>query len=482
MSKSKRKMIDIGWREGEEYSEVDMRWFDYHYRMGLVFKELGYEPSEMQLEVHLDRHRTRLVSGGERAGKSYLMAMDGTARTVYNASQGNGSQLVWIMGPDYEQPRVEFRYMAENLMKLGYGLEGRASMPRGTSAAWNARFVGWGELATKTSSDIKKIASSAPDLILMSEAAQQDMEAYLKARGRVAEKRAPLLMSGTFEGSLGWYAEKYERWKGGLGDSKSFSMPSWSNLRIYPGGREDPEIKALEAETPADVFMERYGAVPFRPPTLIFGEFSYERNVSERVVYDKSKPVMLAVDVGYDPGYYHVSALQIVVEDGKKESVWQVDEVHVQRHTGEQVIRMCKRRVWWKSVVGGVIDLAGRQHQGSKSQVEVWLSVGKVFLKSNPVGVREGIERHRTFLRDPGTGEARLMHNPSNVMTLREYGLYKRPKDQEGQAIKPLPIDRNNHAMKPLAYFLFDRYGPVRRAKRAPDRTVTLEYEVGENY
>ena len=469
-----KQLLDI-FDPGVTYTPQDRAWYEYQWMMGTTFEHLGYEPNDLQLGIHMDRHRVRQVAGGERAGKSYLMAKDGVAKTVWHVKQGRYDQLIWILGPDYEQPRVEFEYMLDDLLMSDFKLDGRPRMRRGTSSPWVARIQGLGMMQTKTTSDIRKIASKAPDLILMCEAAQMDIEAYYKARGRAAEKKAPILMGGTFEDSNNWYADMFNKWKSGWGDNKSFSLPTWSNTVVYPGGIDDPEIKRLQFEFPPDLFMERFGAIPHRPHTLMLRMFDYAKHVRDDIVYNPKLPVEITVDPGYDPGYYHVSAIQIIKKDGKKEQVWVIDEIHKSRWLAEKIIRECKRRPWWKSVTGGVIDIAGRAHQGDRSQIEIWRNKARVNLRSNQVSVMAGINRHKTFLIDPETGEPRMFHNPNCVMGLREYGLYKRKPDNERTGIQSLPIDRNNHAMKAYAYYLFDRYGPVERVHRKRGRTSILK-------
>lgn len=455
------------------------------YAENVIFPAMGYEPTPEQWKFHRAKERVRLVAGGERGGKSRASAADMSARATYMAyledekekkdkDYRRQEQLYWIIGPDYTQPRAEFEYVLNDLTTMGFPMIGKPSMPRGGSAPWSVHIAKIGEITTKTSADLKKIASYAPDGVLMAEAAQQEYDAYLKCRGRVAEKRGWLLMSGTFESSLGWYAETFTAWKNGFGTNRSFSLPTWSNTKIYPGGREDAEIKALEAVTPEDLFYERYGAVPFKPHTLIFREFSYEKNVKEWCKFNPDLPVEIAVDVGYDPGAYHVSALQIYNPDGEKEQIWQVDEIHEWRHVAEDIIKIAKNRVWWKNVVGGVMDVAGRAHQGQESHIEIWNEKANLYLRSERVGVSDGIERHRTFLLDPETKKPRLFHNPENIHTLREYTQYKRKPYKDGMIQKDEPIDAHNHAMKPLAYYLYDRYGPVHRERRKKTKVATL--------
>ena len=440
-----------------------------------VFDLVDYEPSPEQWAVHRDNSRVRLVAGGIRAGKSFLSAMDLVARASYMTYLGNiGTQLYWILGPDYEQARAEFTYIEDAFVNCGFTFEGKPSKPEGKSAGWTMRIREVGTVMTKTSSDETKIASFPPDGIIMAEAAQQTHSAYLAARARVVEKRGWLILSGTFEGSLGWYPDAYTAWQKGVNNSKSFSLPTWSNLKVFPGGRDDEEIKQIEAMMPADLFQERFGAVPYKPHTLIFRDFNYVEHVDERIVYKPGQEVWIAVDPGYDPGYYHVSAFQFHGTPGGKEEAWQVDEIHVQRMTAPEVIEMAMDREWWKDVSAGVIDVAGTHHHAQKSHVEIWLEKTSIYLWSNYVGVLDGIERHRTMLMDPETKKPRLYHNPNNVHTIKEYSLYQRRPDKETQNLSAKPLDRNNHAMKSIAYLLMERYGPVEPVFHKSGKIATL--------
>ena len=346
------------------------------------------------------------------------------------------------------------------------------------------------QIVTKSADDVRKLAGVSPEGILMCEAAQCDYEVWLKLRGRLTEKRAWLWMSGTFEGSLGWYPELFNRWQAdNPEDAKSFSIPTWANLAIFPGGRNDPEIKALEATYPADLFMERCAAVPCPPTGLVFREFKYDTHVTAAAKYDPQLPVELAIDPGYATAYY-VGAVQF-----RERHAYLIDEIYAQGEVAEQVIARCKRRPWWKSVHGGVIDVAGKQHPGSKSQVEIWQCEAGVWLRANKVPIVDGILRMRTYLADPADADGKpLLHfNPVCKGVLAEFGKYKYAKDAESRPISELPIDRDNHGIKAISYLLYDRFGPVYRRKRKPtpghnpfssehsDAEFEIEIRSGEN-
>ncbi len=82
------------------------------------------------------------------------------------------------------------------------------------------------------------------------------------------------------------------------------------------------------------------------------------------------------------------------------------------------------------------------------------------------VAVAPGIDRLNTFLRDPASGEPRLTLASACGALLHEFGRYRYHEVQDGRPISELPIDRDNHAIKALAYWLYDRFGPVARPRR----------------
>lgn len=432
---------------------------------------VGYTPSPEQLRAHLSPERLKLIAGGERAGKSLSAAMELFVNVIGVAG------LWWICGPDYEQARAEFDYVLGALQRIGAVAD--VSQPK--IGQCRIQTVFGGEIVTKTADDVRKLAGKAPDGVLLVEAAQTSWEVWVKLRGRVAEKRGWLWASGTFESGARWYQDLWRRWQADNPEGgRSFSIPTWANLAVFPGGLDNPEIKALKASMPADLFMERYGAVPCQPVGLVFREFSFEEHVREIVwrlnVHEFGKltshhgDALAAgmdwpIEIGVDPGY--ATAYSVVACTWLNDQVLVFDEIYAQGKVAEEVIAECKERWWWKKLKGGVIDIAGKQHPGSKSQQEIWRAHG-VHLRANRVGIVEGILRLRTFLKDPETGAPRIFISPKCRGLLDEFGKYRYPREAEQRPISELPIDRDNHSIKALSYWLFDRYGPVARVNRRP--------------
>ncbi len=414
-----------------------------------LWRRAAYEPSPEQRAAHDSHARVRLIAGGERAGKSRSAAMELFGRFLEG-------RLYWLVGPDYELCRPEFGYLVDAFASID-AIEA-LSFP--VSDQCRLRLRTGARIVTRSGRDPERLAGEAPDGILVCEAAQLSYQTFLRVRGRVAERRGWMWLSGTFEGSLGWYAEKFRAWRAPNTDgAAAFSIPTWANLALFPGGREDPEILALAATYPPEVFQERLGGAPCPPSGLVFPEFDAREHV--RAIEPEG---IGAIEVAVDPGYAGAYAvLAVAAVEGR---VLVLDAVYARHAVAASVIAECRRRWWWPRVTGGVIDVAGRQHHASASQVEIWQALAGLRLRSRPVGVRDGIDRLRTFLRDPASGQPRLTIDPSCRALIREFGLYRYHGEVEGRPISEEPIDRDNHAVKALAYWLYDRFGPVARPRR----------------
>lgn len=442
---------------------------------------IGYEPLPLQIPIHSSPNRILLISGGEGSGKSYETAIEIVARyPTWN--------LVYIVGPKYEAAHKEVDYIYEFLLKIGATRKDLYQRPsRGKIVLQTVDGARVETLSAEDGSKAITGTGESPDILAMVEAGKQSYDIYLASRGRVARSRGLLILSGTIESSERWYPELITRWQAPNPEGgKSFILPTWSNTKLYPGGRDDPEIKALEATYPPDQFLERFGAVPVPPSSLVFKEFSHVTHIAEAPYWRgdaewKDAQVELAIDPGY-AGAYHVSAIQ-----WQGDTVFQIDEVHYQFRVAEDVIDECMSRPWWGLVTGGVIDIAGKQHQGQESHQEIWARRARIKngtqglgLRSNKVKIAEGIQRHKTFLINPFTGKPRLFHDPRCKNTIREYGQYKYKEVVDGKPVDEQPIDADNHAMKALAYWLYDKFGPTDAVVQAIVRRNTRVWDFAE--
>jgi len=229
-----------------------------------AFKRLGFDLNAAQLAIAQDPSLVVFCAGGERAGKSLL-----AGATL--AAEALTSPLLWIVGSDYAQTRAEFKYAHAALQKIK--AVAHASMP--SDGRWELRLKTGALVTTKSAEDVIKLGSEAPSGIVMAEAAQMDFETFRRLFARTAEARARgdgwLLATGTFERGRRWYAELWRQFQ----DSnpyagKSYSLPTWSNTAVFPGGRSDPAILSIEAGLSPEQFRERFGGEPVAHEDQVF--------------------------------------------------------------------------------------------------------------------------------------------------------------------------------------------------------------------
>jgi len=266
--------------------------------------------------------------------------MDGLADSVIGAEKHKGMVLNWLVGERYEDTRQEFEYKLVALQDMDV-LED-VSFPRYGPCSMLARWDGAGVLVeTKSARDPTTLRMKAPHIIELCEAQAVAYDAFLRLLGRASEHRAKILLSGTFHESVGWYPELYMAWQIPGAEGVSFSLPSWSNSYIFPGGRDDPEIQRLErlyGDVPG-LFEARCGGVPTPPVGLVFREFSHLVHVRD-TPYVPGSPVYLGVDPSRGTNPYAVIVWQARMGD----EIHVIDEIYERGMICEEIIELCKGR------------------------------------------------------------------------------------------------------------------------------------------
>ena len=428
-----------------------------------IRQALSHEWGPEQTPIILCTEREVLAGGGERAGKSYVAA------EYFNVRFWEGD-LYWVAGKDYDRCHQEFEYMARAMIALGAVAPEDVRTPQ--NGQWHMKLSTGATIKTWSLQDWLKVGSEAPDGIVIAEVAQISHTEYTRLCDRTAEKRGWVVGTGTFESSLGWFPELWKLYQLPGQAGKSFSLPSWCNRFVYPGGEQDSEILRLKGKYPEDYFMERFGGVPCPPKGLVFPEFRHLIHVKELPVQDA--PVYLWVDPGY-AGAYAVEAAQI-----SGETVHIIDEVFEQGLVTEQIIDIVSQKPWVGLVAGGAVDIAARQHQAMPAVVEIWGHKNDrgwpgLSLSSNVVEEAAGRERLHTFLTvNPVDHQPRLFVAPHCQGILSEFGVAPNPftneaapfrwkEDRLGKVVGQQPEDKNNHGIKAVIYGLIDRFGYVTR-------------------
>jgi len=457
-----------------------------------------YVPSKEHWAFHLSEKRLLLVGGGERAGKSRSSSQELVGRIRPGAKQ-----RYWLIGVDYEAAKAEFLYCVALFQALGALPMDEASLKKCVRERENqpsvmnlqGEFKGV-EVATRSVASFTKIRSWSLDGALMCEAALCPEEAFKRIVGRVRSGREGwLIVSGTFEKQVGpWYANKWFEWQAEGARGASFSIPTWANLVLYPGGWDDPEIVALREENDEIRFSERHAGVPIPPQNRVFPSFNSREHAAMRYRYrpflgyyrddgefellrdDEGKIQAWPVELAIDPGNanYAVLALQRTTLPDGRPVVYVIDEFFGRNQATDEVIKEIRRAPWHAGInmnYAGAIDIAARQRQGNISVYQVWRNKG-YRLRARHVPIEAQIDRLRGFLVDATTDDAlpvrkraRLFINARCYRLLEEFLRYSYDEDKEVGEWRN-PRDAYNHGVKALAYLLIDRYGMIGTTSR----------------
>ena len=429
-----------------------------------LFNAVGFVPTEAQQRVLDCPEQFIIVTGGEQAGKSV------TASKYFLSRFGEVEEepaIYWLVASDYEGNRREFEYIASDMHAIfGDNAKATKRLDPGEIVVWGSRgdrkpmFM----IKSKSANDPSKLRMEAPHGIIVCEGAQLDLESFERTIGRATPNDAWVFISGTLEGSLGWYPQVAQAWSHEEGCA-SFRLPSYSNTYLYPGGKNDPKLERLKRMSSDSFYMERIEGKPVPPKGLVFPEFNANFHVKP-IQYVKGEPVYLWID----PGYSGAHAVEVIQEINGQ--IWIIDEIY-ERLITDDIIDIAMKKPWWTDVKGGAIDIAGTQHQAMPAPVEVWAKRAQVYLRSQRVPINQGTERLKSFLKfDPLRNFAGLVIAPHCQGVLSEFGVALNPHSQMLQAYRwrldrndtvlgQEPEDRFNHGIKALVYGLVDRYGYV---------------------
>jgi hypothetical protein len=461
------------------------------------FWELAeYRPSPEQLKAHESPATHVVIIGGEGGGKSYSgsleLAPHGMLPPYEAVSRRRAARLrnrlYWLVGPDYEACRPEFIALAELYEDLDMLVE--LNLPR--EGACTLRTKTGANIETRSAENPQKCMSGrGPQGILYCEMGMLTNDIFERGRTRLARSEEPGAPgwswgSGIIQNSLPWFLEMYD-----IGQQPNergvatIRMPTWTNEFTFPGGLDNAKMINLKNTLSQVDWDERIAAEIAAPSDIVFPEFDRARHVRplefqkwilpRKLETQRQKyPVYLAVDPGYSPGSYAVVAVQ-----QNFPAMNCIDEIYEQKKGVEEIIEICKRRPWWDNVSYVVLDpFFADQHQAQQSHAEAWRRYSdKRIVVPNRRGltILEGIRRYREFLSRGPESKPYIFFDPKCRRTIREHRLYRRKPTPEGQQLREVPVDRDNHAIKALIYLIWATRGPSGFHKMTGKRRVVMD-------
>jgi hypothetical protein len=430
------------------------------------FREIGYEPHPRQWLYHNSTARFKIACCGRRFGKSSMAARD------LEPELHVPNRRYWIVGPTYDLGEKEFRYIWQDLIvKKRYGRDKRVKK------AYNKRsgemfieFPWQTRLEVRSATHPETLVGDGLHGVIMSEAAKHKRETWEQyIRPSLADFRGWATFVTTPEG-FNWF---YDLWMLGISqeemlkDFQSWRFPSWDNPYVYPSGRDDSEIKLIEATTAPEWFMQEFGAEFGAFMGKIYGEFDPTLHIKKHT-FNPAWPNYIAFDWGFTNP---LAAIEFQVDPWDRVYVWR--EHYKSFLQLAEHIRILKAR---PQPEGYHLDLAFGDAADPEAAIQVSRQlVGCWALPEAKENWRQGVDLMKKFLmpRDSYAADGSLVVcdeygtpmqepwmyiDPSCVNTIREFNNYRavssRPETNPREAAKRF----DDHALDALRYGLMHRF------------------------
>lgn len=419
------------------------------------FELIKYKPHGRQWLFHKSNARFKLPVCGRRFGKSMMTGKDVQTQLLVP------NKRIWIVGPTYDLGEKEFRVIWDDMIvKLGMGREPQVKKAYNKKQGnmfiefpWNTR------LEVRSAERPDNLVGESLDYVVMSEAAKHSRETWERyIQPALSDRRGGAVFGTTPEG-MNWL---YDLWQYGQDPSfkefESWRYPSWENLHVYPGGRQDAEILLLERTMPNDEFDQEIGALFTAFSGRIYSEFDENVHVRE-VKYNPDWPNYMAFDWGFvNP----LAAIEFQVDPMQRVHVWR--EHYKERVILEDHLYYLRNRpqpdgykidlCFGDAADQGAVETVTAKFApcwGDPKSKDIWMEgvqLVKSFLKLQQVGVADeyGTPREEPWLY--------VDHSCKNL--IREFNNYRSVPRKSTRGVETSPREAaqrfDDHALDALRY------------------------------
>lgn len=437
-----------------------------------LWPKVGYYPTRGQRQIHQATERFLVSAAGRRFGKSTSHGME-LLPEVYRTyvqkdlleDEGRRREF-WIVGPQYTDSEKEFRaiYNSCKRLQMPFDKPGTYYDAHGGDlqmSLWGGKFLLIGQSAKYPD----HLVGEGLCGVVMAEAAKMKLLIWEKyIRPTLADYRGWGKFGSTPEGK-NWF---YDLWRkgqpGGDPNWRSFRFPSWANERIFPLGKDDPEIEALKGDLSEEMVAQEIGAEFSDYVGKVFKTWDEEWHVRP-CGYNPDWPLYIAADYGWtNPNV----ALFIQVDPWDR--VYVIDEYYQTHRSPEEMaldlaegnyshshIELCRKAT---HLFGDPASPGASHTLAEKLRLRVMGNTGGE--------IKDRLELIRRWLKDENTHldithpdrRPKLIVAPKCKHMHFEMDAYRYPKTKaEGTTAPEKPLDKDDHTPEALGRFFAGHYG-----------------------
>lgn len=405
--------------------------------------KIPYQPTPVQLMLHNDPVRNKVIIFGRRSGKSTYCINEAVKVCLQKPDQ-----KVWIICPTYAQVR-DIYWRGGDMVNKYVVKEVTRKL---NEHEMLIEFINGSIIQFKGSENKDALVGSGLDLVILDECAKmRDLEDIWenKITPALSDKMGRAIFVTTPQGYDYTY-NLYELGQQGDKSWKSWRIPTWDSKApwtITAQGQE--EIERLKGQMNEDAFMQEYGA-DFRSHTgLVFKEFDRAIHVKD---FDIPDNVM--IEGGIDFGFTNPTAVVLAYWDDD-ENFYVFDEYYeVGKSIDESAARILAMRYKYPNNL--------RATWGDSEDPQQIMEYGKRQFYISPVikvrnSINIGIDRIRNLLKkNPVTNKPKFFIHSRCKNTIMELERY-RWRDRQGDTnFRDVPEDAYDHAMSCLRYIVMN--------------------------
>jgi len=419
---------------------------------------VGYKPHKLQWLYHNSGARFRVACCGRRFGKSTMAGHDLEPKLF------TPKFMAWIAGPTYDLGEKEFRPIWDDLIvKLRLGDHKRVKKSYNKRTGEMFIEMPWGaRVEVRSAQHPDKLVGEGLDHVIMSEAAKHSVETWERfIRPALSDRLGSADFPTTPEGHNWLYdlflVGKNER----IPEYESWCFPSWENPIVYPGGREDSEIKLIERTTTPEWFMQEIGADFASFVGKIYGEWDDSLHVRSHT-WNPAWPNYIGLDWGFTNP---LAAIEFQVDPFDNIYVWR--EYYKAYTPLLEILDQLRNR---PEPPGYHINCCF----GDAADPEAAITVATRFApcvadpESKKMPWREGIDLIKLHLKEYQIGEAdeygtplckpKLTVDPSCIELIHEFNNYRAKEGTAGRNAQEVADKMDDHGLDALRYAMLHIY------------------------